>query len=385
MQRNMAFIIFFTIVMAIYFSANYYVFARGLQALPPGHGLRPWFPWVFWGVASLYVAGRFLEKWSMGTASDLLIWSGSIWLAALLYLFLLVLLYDILRLANHLLPFFPDWITAHMVKTRLVLFAGTVAVVAALVTGGAINARHPRIRSLDLRIPKSAGVHKELHAVVMSDIHLGTVIGKHFLGKVVEKVDRLGPDIILIAGDILDEDLGPVLRQDAGRTLERLHAPLGVWAIMGNHEHIGGSAGAVEFLTRHGITLLRDSVAWMDGFTLVGREDRDKARFSGTARKSLEELLEKVDLNHPVILLDHQPYYLEEAAALGVDLQLSGHTHHGQLWPLNAITSALFPISKGYGKIGNMHAYVSNGLGTWGPPVRIGNRPEIVSLRIRFE
>jgi predicted MPP superfamily phosphohydrolase len=95
--------------------------------------------------------------------------------------------------------------------------------------------------------------------------------------------------------------------------------------------------------------------------------------------------MEEADQRYPVILLDHQPYYLEKAASLGVDLQLSGHTHHGQLWPLHHITKAIFTISRGYGKIDGMHAYVSNGVGTWGPPVRVGNRPEIVSLKIHFQ
>jgi len=122
-----------------------------------------------------------------------------------------------------------------------------------------------------------------------------------------------------------------------------------------------------------------------DSFYLIGREDRDKPRFAGRERKNLEEIVEMADAGYPLILIDHQPYYLEKAASLGIDLQVSGHTHHGQLWPLNFVTSAIYTISYGYGKIGNMHAYVSNGVGTWGPPVRVGNRPEIVNLRITFE
>jgi uncharacterized protein len=386
MNRTMAFLIFFSIVIGIYFLANLYVYVRGLQAIPAGSLLRPLYQWGFWIIAAFFVAGRVLEKLHISLASDLLIWAGSIWLAALLYFFLLVLFLDILRGLNHFLPFFPEWVTANMEKTRVLALVGGVIVVGGLVAGGYINARNPRVNTLEVHIPKKAGDMREITAVVMSDIHLGTLVGNGFFDRLVSKVNRLNPDIILLPGDILDEDLEPILRQNMGKTLRQLQAPLGVFAIMGNHEHIGGSANAHAYLSDHGLTVLRDSVVKInEGFYLVGREDRDKPRFSGQERASLEHLLEQVDMRYPVILMDHQPFYLEDAAALGVDLQLSGHTHHGQLWPLHLITNAMYTISRGYGKIGNMHAYVSNGVGTWGPPVRIGNRPEIVRLVIRFD
>lgn len=381
----MAFLIFFSIVIGIYFLANLYVYVRGLQTIPAGSPFRAWFQWGFWIIAAFYVAGRFLEKIYISYASDLFIWAGSIWLAALLYFFLFVLFVDLFRLLNQFIPFFPGWLTANMEKTRLVTLAVGVLTVSGLVTGGFINARNPRVKTLEVHIPKKAGEMQEIRAVVMSDIHLGTLIGNGFFERVVRKVNALQPDIILLPGDILDEDLEPVLRQNTGETLRQLRAPLGVYAIMGNHEHIGGSADAYAYLRDHGLTVLRDSVVKInEGFYLVGREDRDKPRFSGQERKPLEELMEHVDLRYPVILLDHQPFYLEKAAALGVDLQLSGHTHHGQLWPFNLVTNAMYTISRGYARIGDMHAYVSNGVGTWGPPVRIGNRPEIVRLDIKF-
>ena len=381
----MAFLIFFSIVLSIYGLVNYYIYIRGLQAIPAGSAIRPWYHWVFWVVAGSYVAGRFLEKIYMSVASDMLVWAGSFWLAAMLYFFLVLVVFDLLRMVNHFIPFFPAWVTADFVRTKTVLIGGSTLLVFSLVLGGFINARIPRIKHVDIHIEKPANGMEEIHAVVMSDIHLGTIIGRSHFERIVKRVNNLQPDIIWLPGDILDEDLEPVLRQNIGETLRQLRAPMGVFAIMGNHEHIGGSANAYKYLAGHGLTILRDSAVYINNaFYLVGREDRDMARFDGSKRKPLKELLSGVDISQPVILLDHQPYYLEEAAQLGIDLQLSGHTHHGQLWPLNFITRSIFTISRGYGKIGNMHVYVSNGVGTWGPPVRVGNRPEIVSLRIRF-
>lgn len=385
MNRTMAFIIFFSIVLSIYALVNYYIYIRGLQAIPAGSALRPWYQWGFWLLVSFYVAGRFLEKIHISYVSDFLIWAGSFWLAAMLYFFVWVLLIDLLRLTNLIIPFFPDLMTRNMGQTRVVLLAGSMMAVVITVAAGYINARSPRVKTLEIAIEKHAGSRSEVHAVVMSDIHLGTVIGNGFFSRIVEKVNGLSPDIILLPGDILDEDLAPVLRQNIGETLRQLHAPLGVYAVMGNHEHIGGADEAFAYLQGHGITMLRDSVIRIeDSFYLVGREDRDKPRFGGRERMSLEKLLGAADKRYPVILLDHQPYYLEKAASLGVDLQLSGHTHHGQLWPLNLITKAIYRVSRGYEMIDGMHVYVSNGVGTWGPPVRTGSRPEIVSIRIRF-
>lgn len=131
--------------------------------------------------------------------------------------------------------------------------------------------------------------------------------------------------------------------------------------------------------------MLRDSVANIAGsFYVAGREDRDKNRFSGKNRLEVAELLSNIDHSLPIILLDHQPFALDKAAEAGVDLQLSGHTHHGQLWPLNFITRAVYEISMGYKQKGNTHFYVSPGYGGWGPPVRTGNRPEIVMIKLKF-
>ena len=382
----MAFLIFFTIVLSIYALGNYYIFIRGWQALPAEGSLRTIYAWSFWVLASTYVLGRIMENIYLSTFSDVLVWTGSFWLGAMLYFFLLVLIFDLIRMVHHLLPFFPAIITENMEKVRLYSFIGSVILVAMLLTIGHINTLHPRVRHLDIHIEsKQAGKMEELRAVLMSDIHLGTLIGNGHFRKVVAKVQALNPDIILLAGDILDEDLAPVIRQNTGETLRDLSAPLGVFGVMGNHEHIGGAKEAHHYLESHGIQMIRDSVVKIaESFYLVGRDDRDKIRFTGRKRLPLSELMAETSSGYPVILLDHQPFYPEKAAAAGVNLQLSGHTHHGQLWPLNFITRAIYTISYGYANIDGMHMYVSNGVGTWGPPMRIGNRPEIVSLHIRF-
>jgi len=147
----------------------------------------------------------------------------------------------------------------------------------------------------------------------------------------------------------------------------------------------GGIEAVTDYLQSHGITLLRDSVITLsNGIVLVGREDREAHQFTRKNRRSLGELLKNIDRKKPIILIDHQPVNLQEAVENQISLQLSGHTHHGQLWPFNYMTAAIYRISQGYRKIGNTHFYVSCGYGTWGPPIRTSSRPEIVALKLIF-
>jgi predicted MPP superfamily phosphohydrolase len=243
----------------------------------------------------------------------------------------------------------------------------------------------PRLRTIELTIPKQGRSMKSLNIAVVSDIHLGTIVGKSRLENIVQRINALDPDIVLLPGDVVDEDIGPVIRNNLGETLRKIRSKYGVIAVTGNHEYIGGVEPACRYLVEHNITMLRDSAMKInDSFYIVGREDLSIRGFAGKTRKTLEELMSGVDKSYPIILMDHQPFHLDEAEKNGADLQLSGHTHHGQLWPFNFITKKVYELSWGYKKKGNTHYYVSCGVGTWGPPVRTGNRPEIVNIKLNF-
>jgi len=143
---------------------------------------------------------------------------------------------------------------------------------------------------------------------------------------------------------------------------------------------------AVKYLTEHNVNVLRDSVVKIaNSFYIIGREDREKERYTGTARKTIPELLDGIDKNLPMIMLDHQPFKLDNVATNAIDLQISGHTHHGQFFPMNLITKAIFEKSWGLVQKGNTVIYVSSGYGTWGPPVRIANHPEILNITMNFK
>ncbi len=378
-------ILFFTIFFTLYGLINFYVFLRGWQSLPPEPSLRIPYAAAFWVLALSFIAGRFLERVAITPFSTALIWTGSFWLAALAYFTLAALLIDILRLVNFAIPLFPSFVTRNVGQVKLGISGGLVLVVAILLSIGYVNARNPRVRELALHVPKSLDSLKSLNIAVASDIHLGTIVGSEHLARIVDLINDLKPDLVLLPGDIFDEDLGPVIRMNLGERLRMIRARLGVFAITGNHEYIGGVEEACRYMADHNVTVLRDSAVRVDGgLFLVGREDLSISQFTGKKRKPLPELMAAVDRRSPIILMDHQPFRLDEAAEHGADLQLSGHTHHGQIWPFHFITNAIYEVSWGYLRKGNTHVYVSSGVGTWGPPVRLGNRPEIINLRIDF-
>jgi len=381
---NWNFVIFFSIVILVYLSINFYIFIRGLQAIPIDSPIRIYYMGIFTILSLSFWFGRITEKFYPSVITDIAVWIGSFWLAFILYFFLTVLLLDILRALNHFLHFIPQSFYVDYSKTKLIIFTTVIVLVTGTVFAGFINFLNPNIRKMELNIDKKAGNIKKLNIVVASDIHMGTIVSNGRVKKIVDMINSLNPDLVLLPGDILDEDLEPVIRKNLGDDIKKIESKYGVIAVNGNHEFIGGVEAADKYLRNHGIILLRDSVITVNNeIVIVGREDRSINRIK--ERKTLETLLSGFDSGKPIIMMDHQPFKLHEAQKAGIDLQLSGHTHHGQLFPFNFLTSLIYELSWGYKKKGNTHYYVSSGISGWGPPVRLGSRTELVNIVLNFK
>jgi predicted MPP superfamily phosphohydrolase len=384
-MKKLNFLIFFCITLCIYGSINYYIYLRGSQAFFGISGFRISFTIAFILIASAYIIGRIWERLWICPASSWLTHIGAYWLGAMFYFFLIIVGLDLLGGLHHLWPFWPNLFTKGNSQSHTGLAIGAICIVLIILILGRANALHPRLNTLVLTISKPVEGLDSLKIISVSDIHLGSLVGARQLKKMVIAINHRQPDLILFAGDIVDEDLKPVICNNLGAALKDLRAPLGIYGINGNHEYIGGVEHADSYLESHGIRMLKDDVVSIrNQFYLVGREDRDGFRFTGRQRKSLQSLIQGIDQQLPVILLDHQPFRLDKAVQAGIDLQLSGHTHHGQIWPLNYITRAIYEVSWGYLRKGDTHIYVSAGYGTWGPPIRTGNHPEIVEITINF-
>lgn len=376
-------IIFFAIVISIYGLINYYIIRRIVLVVPNNYKTLLIILLIFCVLS--YIIGRILENYWISYISDFLIWVGSFWIAIMFYTFLCLIVIDFFRLVNYFIPMLPYSILKNPEKTKRVITIIVVLFNLITVGGGFFNSKIINIRHYNLFINKHAGKLKSLNIVMASDLHLGTINGRKFAYKIVDKINKLNPDIILFAGDIIDEDIKPVLRDNIGEALFELKANFGIFGITGNHEYIGGVKEAVDYLNQHNIQMLQDSCVLINNsFYIVGREDRSINRFTNKQRKKLNELIKGIDTSLPIILMDHQPFRLEEAEQNGIDLQLSGHTHNGQLWPLNYLMKKIYELPWGYKIKGKTHYYVSCGVGGWGPPIRTGSLPEIINIKLHF-
>ena len=378
-------VIFFTIFFTIYAAVNYYIFIRGWQALSTLPYLKPYYAVIFIIAVLSYLAAKFLDGKIPHFIYDAMIWIGSFWFAFMLYFFLSIVIVDFLRLLNWQFNIFPRIITTNYEDAKKYLLMAIVIISSIIILIGYLNTRIISVKSLILEMPRKQSALTELNAVVLSDLHLSVINDEKWLEKIVMKINGLNPDVVFIPGDFVDERAETLKLEGIGGSLSKIKTKYGVFASTGNHEFINGINGTSKFITENGITLIRDSIILVaDSFVLAARDDASKSNFTGEPRKSLKEIMKTIDKNYPIVWLDHTPLKLEEAEANGVSLQLSGHTHHGQMFPLNLITKMIYEVSWGYKKKSNTHYYVSCGVGTWGPPVRLGSESEIVSLKIKF-
>ena len=292
---------------------------------------------------------------------------GTSSLMVMLYMVLLFLVLDLGRLV-HLVP--RSWLYANWYS------AVTIAVVLSCIfLYGNIRYKH-KVR-VPLEIQTTKPLPRDYKVVMMSDLHIGYHNPRRELARWVDMINTEQPDFILIAGDIIDGSMRPILEEGMADEFRRIKAP--VYAALGNHEYYAGSPEARQFYRDAGIRLLIDSHAVIDScIAVIGRDDRTNMR-----RKPVPDLVPGGHDTLFTIVLDHQPYNLDRAEHAGVDFQLSGHTHRGQVWPASWITDALYECSWGSHRRGHTQYYVSSGIGIWGGKFRIGTQSEYVVATIK--
>lgn len=348
-------------ISALILSLTGYVGWHLWRVSPQGWKLVVLGVFVLW-MASLFAGFAVNDRLPM-TAASVLYEVGNTWLIAFLYLLLIFLVADLATLF-HLLP-----------KTFLrdsVAGLGTVlGLVALILTLGGFHYHH-KYRE-EMTIVTDNPLEKSLTVVLASDLHIGYHNRKPELARWVNLINAEKPDLILFGGDVIDLSLRPVIEGNFQEEFHRLEAP--VMTVLGNHEFYGDLARAQQFFKDADIQLLKDSVAHFRGVDIIGRNDR-----TSRERADLKDLAK--GLEGFTIVLDHQPYHLEEAEQAGIDFQFSGHTHRGQVWPLSWATDAMYEKAWGHHSRGNTQYYVSSGLGIWGPKIRIGTRSEYLVLYI---
>lgn len=325
---------------------------------------------------------------------------GNYWLGVLMYILLVILVVDLIRILLKK----TKWIAPevlHSRRTFVVSGALCICVIAAVSIYGITNARHIRTTTYDVEINKDGGKLDDLKIALAADLHLGYSIGPYHMEQMIEKINAMDADIVLIAGDIFDNEYEAIRDPDRIISILRgIKSKYGVYACYGNHdiqekilvgftfpseEKKQSDPRMDEFLEKAGITLLRDeSLLIDDSFYLVSRPDYHKPGRGIDSRKSPEEIMEGLDMTKPVIVMEHEPVELDELAEAGADMQLCGHTHDGQIWPGTLTINLFWENPCGYLKKGNMHSIVTSGIGVYGPAMRVDSKSEVCEINVSF-
>jgi predicted MPP superfamily phosphohydrolase len=309
-------------------------------------------------IVAVFVTNRFYNLFTR-------IWytASAVWIGFFVYAFFMSIVYGLL------ITLYPP-----LIPIGQFLFLLAIAVTAY----GVIHAKHISVTEIRVTLPNLPAAWRNRKAVWISDVHLGQVSGPAFAREVSVRVMELSPDIIFVGGDLYDGDgAGDIPELTA--PLTSLTAPLGVYFVTGNHEEYGHRDDFVAAVVGAGMRVLDDEMTEVEGVQLLGV---DYQRASDAAR--FKEILAKlsIDRNKPSILLKHEPKDLDVAEAAGVSLQISGHTHRAQMWPLEYIAQRAYRgFAYGLRSLKKMQVYTSSGVGTWGPPLRVGTKSEIVLIR----
>jgi uncharacterized protein len=364
--------LFLSIVLTIWGLMHLYVFWRLASVVwVAAHISRVALVAIALALWATYPAARILESWKIESATRPLEFVGATWIGVIFLLFAALLVVDVITLGGRLLPRLAPMIRGWACVTAVVLS------VVGLIQG----IRPPVLRDYEVQLAGLPPDRDGLTLVEISDLHLGSLINQDWMARLVARVNELRPDLVAVVGDVVDGNVGqvetllPVLRQ--------LRAPLGVWAVTGNHEYYAGIERCVSLFQAAGYTVLRNRWAQVaPGLVLAGVDDLTARRQFGHAGHPLDNALAKRPPG-ATILLSHSPLQVEHAAALGAGLMLSGHTHNGQIWPFNYLVRLRYALLGGRYDIGGMAAIVCRGTGTWGPRMRLWRPAEIVRIRLR--
>ena len=326
----------------------------------------------------LYPVSGLFDDRIAGSFGNIIVTVSNYLLPFFLYMFLTVLATDLLLLVNLGIKTVPrETLKKRTVRNRIMIFNFSLS--AMIVIAGVINFNTIRITEKEINVRADSTDISNLRIAFVSNFHLEEKTPVGFVEQFVKKINSVKPDLLLYGGDIT-EGFGEAEKMEKfEKLLNSIKPAYGVYGVLGNHDRVSRT-GSSSFYSRAGIIILKDSIIVSGrSFVLVGRNDsRDEKR------KSAHELLMEVPEKLPVIVLDHRPTEMEQLSETSADVVFSGHTHHGQLFPINLITNKVYELSYGYIKKGETHFFVSSGIRLWGPPVRTVDKSEIMVVDILF-
>lgn len=368
---------FHTIITLAYIIPNIYVSLRIWQLfINKGYKIHYIFVYLF--LALLYPVGNLIDFRNTGILKVFFITIENYILPFYLYLFLSVLVFDIFLLLNYIFKFVPAYIFTYT-RFKVSGLSAIILVSIGVVTAGIINFNTIRTSEYQIEIPGKYSKISHLKIAFVADFHLKEGTNVSFVERFVKKIEVLNPDLMLFGGDIVegDRDDGDMLVFE--KLLKTLNPKYGVYTVLGNHEYYGGQDKG-SFFDKAGMKVLCDTILSIDSsFNLGGRYD---SHFR--TRKSIGDFMRSYSDSLPLIIVDHRPTELTEMSLTKTDIQLSGHTHNGQMFPINLITKSVYELSWGYRKIRDTHFFVTSGIRLWGPPVRTAGKSEIMVINVSF-
>jgi predicted MPP superfamily phosphohydrolase len=368
---------FHLFILLAYTIPNIYVFFR-IRYLFISSRYRHWYTLVYLLIASVYPLTIPFSHRDLNTIVQVLTSISEYILALYFYLFLFVLLYDIFLLVNLLFGILSSEIRKSFLFRFYVLSTMVVLSIAVVITG-AINLNTIRVSTYRIEVSRKKSNIKHLRVGFIADFHIQQSTRLRYVKQFVRKINALQPELMLYGGDIIEGDNENETTVAIESEIKNIHTKYGSYGVVGNHEFYGGQEQG-RFFRKAGITLLCDTIVRVNNsFYLAGRYDQHFGQ-----RKSLSQILDSVSPDLPIILLDHRPNDLKDTNLSSIDIQFSGHTHNGQMFPLNFITKSIYELSWGYKKIRNTHVFVTSGLRLWGPPVKTTGKSEIMLVDIYF-
>lgn len=361
---------------------NSYVFWRGWKILPRNKVYRYPFAGLFLFELLIYLIG-FIggENLYPEPLRTIMVMAFS-WCIFIFYMLVFLFMFDAAWLLWRKVIKRTKVTLGKGLKLRRGYYFGSVIFIIFFMGWGYYNYRTPVIVEKDIVIHKTAGDMKGLRIVVASDLHIGIVSDKEVLQRYIDMIMAQKADVIFLPGDIIDFDLAPLVNERMADDLNKLNAPYGVYACTGNHEYYADGGDKIGWLReKTNIVLLQDTVVKVaDSFYVAGREDPR----SPNPPLALARILKGTDKDLPVFVLNHRPDDLNEEVENGADAAFYGHTHDGQIFPVNYALKLWFELSYGYKHKKETHLFVSSGLGVGGPEYRIGTLSEIVVVNVSF-
>lgn len=388
MQRPvLSFLVFLVVLTAVLGGVHYYLWSRLVRAPDLGPTWQRMGTWSLVGLAALIPAGLLISQAlprSVGTVVTALVYT---WFGLAILLFFLLVTSEVVRFGAHSFtalsgqPLDDDRRTF---LSRVIAGAAGVLAVGLGVSGAMSALGEVAVRPVRVRLARLPAALSGFRVVQVTDLHIGATIGRAWLEDIVARINALEPDVIAITGDLVDGSVEEL--RDHTAPLADLRARHGVYFVTGNHEYYSGADAWIAELRRLGVKVLRNErISIGDGehsFDLAGVDDWSARGFGGGHGADLARALEGRDPSRELILLAHQPKQILQAAAMGVGLQLSGHTHGGQIFPWGLFVRLDQPYIAGLSRHGDAQIYVSRGTGYWGPPMRVGAPPEITLVEL---